>query len=176
MIDYTEMKSPIGTLTFVKDETGAALTGLYMEDQDVLRRPVRWRRAPARFAVETRQLAEYFAGERQRFELALSVGGTPFQLRVWSALRTIPFGRTTSYAAIARSIDKPNACRAVGAANGLNPIAIVVPCHRVIGKAGALVGYGGGLARKKWLLAHEHSLATVHADDRNAVMREHVVG
>jgi methylated-DNA-[protein]-cysteine S-methyltransferase len=175
MTEYTEMKSPIGVLTLVKEDEDAALSGLYMEAQS-LPRHVRRCRSATRFAEETRQLAEYFDGVRQQFDLVLSVQGTPFQRRVWSALRAIPFARTVSYAAIARAIDKPKAFRAVGAANGLNPISIVVPCHRVIGSSGALVGYGGGIARKTWLLSHERSLAAVHADDRNAIVREHVVG
>jgi methylated-DNA-[protein]-cysteine S-methyltransferase len=107
----------------------------------------------ARVAVE--QLREYFAGERLEFDLPLAPRGTPFQLEVWQALRTIPYGATTSYGAIARAIGRPSGFRAVGMANGRNPISIVVPCHRVIGASGALTGYGGGLDRKEWLLALE---------------------
>ena len=104
-----------------------------------------------------RQLEEYFAGTRAEFDLLLAPRGTPFQLRVWEALRSIPPGETTSYGAIAELIGKPTASRAVGAANGKNPISIVVPCHRVIGANGTLTGYGGGLPRKAWLLNHETS-------------------
>jgi methylated-DNA-[protein]-cysteine S-methyltransferase len=107
----------------------------------------------ARLAVE--QLRAYFAGERFEFDLPLAPRGTLFQLQVWEALRTIPYGATTSYGAIAKAIGRPSGPRAVGMANGRNPIAIVVPCHRVIGASGALTGYGGGLDRKEWLLALE---------------------
>jgi len=102
-----------------------------------------------------RQLREYFAGDRHEFDLKLAPRGTDFQLRVWRALWDIPAGTTTSYGAIAEAIGKPTASRAVGAANGRNPISIVVPCHRVIGSNGTLTGYGGGLDRKAWLLNHE---------------------
>jgi len=104
-----------------------------------------------------RQLEEYFAGTRSEFDLPLSPRGTPFQLKVWMALRSIPPGETTSYGAMAEMIGKPTASRAVGAANGKNPISIIVPCHRVIGANGTLTGYGGGLERKAWLLNHETS-------------------
>ncbi len=103
------------------------------------------------------QLAEYFAGERTEFELPLSASGTEFQEAVWRALQGIPYGETVSYGAIAARIGRPSAVRAVGAANGANPIAIVIPCHRVIGADGSLTGYGGGERRKKWLLDHERS-------------------
>lgn len=108
------------------------------------------RDSPAR-----RQLAEYFAGLRHDFDLLLSPSGTEFQRAVWAALETIPFGATCCYSDIAERIGRPRAVRAVGAANGKNPIAIVVPCHRVIGRDGSLTGYGGGLDRKQWLLEHE---------------------
>jgi methylated-DNA-[protein]-cysteine S-methyltransferase len=101
------------------------------------------------------QLDAYFAGERRAFELALAPAGTPFQRDVWAALVAIPYGATTTYGELARAIGRPAAVRAVGAANGANPIAIVVPCHRVIGKDGTLTGYGGGLPRKELLLALE---------------------
>jgi methylated-DNA-[protein]-cysteine S-methyltransferase len=103
----------------------------------------------------SRQLDAYFAGRLRRFELPLSLEGTPFQQRVWSALRDIPFGETRSYAQLAKAIGNPSAMRAVGAANGRNPIAIVVPCHRVIGADGSLTGFGGGIERKKFLLRLE---------------------
>jgi methylated-DNA-[protein]-cysteine S-methyltransferase len=106
--------------------------------------------------VQTRaQLGEYFAGTRRVFELPLAPPGTAFQAQVWRALLKIPFGDTRSYGQLARAIRRPSASRAVGAANGSNPIAIIVPCHRVIGSSGALTGYGGGLEMKRWLLAHE---------------------
>jgi methylated-DNA-[protein]-cysteine S-methyltransferase len=105
------------------------------------------------------QLAEYFAGRRQQFDLPLQPAGTPFQQRVWQALQQIPFGTTASYQEIARAIGQPTACRAVGGANGRNPLPIVIPCHRVIGVRGALVGFSAGLDRKVWLLGHEAAFA-----------------
>jgi O-6-methylguanine DNA methyltransferase len=110
---------------------------------------------PLRQAVD--QLERYFAGERVQFTCPLDLHGTPFQLKVWNALTRIPYGETRSYAEIAREIEHPGAVRAVGAANGANPIAIIVPCHRVIGSNGSLTGYGGGLPTKAWLLALETS-------------------
>jgi len=110
-------------------------------------------RHAARQAVE--ELRAYFAGERFEFDLPLAPRGTSFQLQVWQALRTIPYGRTTSYGAIAREIGRPSGPRAVGLATGRNPIGIIVPCHRVVGSTGALTGYAGGIERKEWLLALE---------------------
>jgi methylated-DNA-[protein]-cysteine S-methyltransferase len=101
------------------------------------------------------QLAEYFAGERTEFDVPLAAVGTPFQQRVWRMLEKIPFGETWSYGQLAARIGRPSASRAVGAANGKNPIGIIVPCHRVIGANGSLTGYAGGMPMKKWLLAHE---------------------
>ncbi len=112
-------------------------------------------RGGAAAAEVTRQLREYFAGARTGFDLPLAPVGTAWQQRVWRALRDIPFGETATYGAIAARLDRPTASRAVGAANGRNPIAIVVPCHRVIGSDRTLTGYAGGLHRKQWLLAHE---------------------
>lgn len=106
-------------------------------------------------AAAATQLAEYFAGTRTTFDLPLAPEGTAFQQGVWRVLSTIPFGATWSYGDVARLIGQPTASRAVGAANGKNPIAIIVPCHRVIGSSGALTGYGGGMAAKQWLLGHE---------------------
>ncbi|WP_048306260.1 methylated-DNA--[protein]-cysteine S-methyltransferase [Halomonas sp. PR-M31] len=103
------------------------------------------------------QLEEYFQGQRQTFDVPLAPEGTVFQQRVWRQLRAIAFGETCSYAAISQKIDSPNSHRAVGAANGRNPVSIIVPCHRVIGSNGQLTGYAGGLARKQWLLCHEQA-------------------
>jgi methylated-DNA-[protein]-cysteine S-methyltransferase len=147
MTIYSELNSPIGTLLLTGD--GDALTGLYMD------REPSGRRDDAALAHARDQLDAYFAGERTRFDIPLAASGTEFQRCVWQALREIPYGETTSYAALAASIGRPDACRAVGLANGRNPISIVVPCHRVIGSSGALTGYGGGIERKRWLLAHE---------------------
>ncbi len=102
-----------------------------------------------------RELAAYFAGRLRRFTIPLAPEGTPFQRAVWAALATIPFGETRSYSDVARAVGRPRAVRAVGAANGRNPLALVLPCHRVIGASGALTGYAGGIDRKEWLLAHE---------------------
>jgi methylated-DNA-[protein]-cysteine S-methyltransferase len=114
-----------------------------------------WRRDDQALHDVREQLDAYFAGERQTFDLPLQMTGTPFQKQVWQGLMAIPYGTTISYAELARRIGRPGASRAVGAANGRNPIGIIVPCHRVIGANGTLTGYGGGLDRKEWLLAHE---------------------
>jgi methylated-DNA-[protein]-cysteine S-methyltransferase len=108
-----------------------------------------------------KQLAEYFASKRSTFDLPLSPDGTDFQRRVWRALETIPFGETWSYGELAKKIGNPTASRAVGAANGQNPLWIIVPCHRVIGADGSLTGYAGGMTAKKWLLAHEQRQQTL---------------
>jgi methylated-DNA-[protein]-cysteine S-methyltransferase len=118
----------------------------------------RWAQGSAVLAETARQLDEYFAGARRRFDLPLAARGNGFQQRVWDALRRIEYGTTTSYGEIARRIGHPDAARAVGAANGANPIPIVVPCHRVIGADGSLTGFGGGLPLKQWLLQHEGAL------------------
>jgi methylated-DNA-[protein]-cysteine S-methyltransferase len=114
-----------------------------------------WRRADEPFAEVRRQLAEYFDGERDEFDVPLEMTGTHFQRRVWRALRQIPYGETTTYGELARRVGRPSASRAVGLANGRNPIAVIVPCHRVIGSDGSLTGYGGGLERKRLLLELE---------------------
>ena len=120
-----------------------------------------WRKDPAPFAGIKAQLAEYFAGRRRTFEVDLDPSGTAFQMRVWAALREIPYGRVVSYQWVAERIGAPNAVRAVGAANGRNPISIIVPCHRVIGKQGGLTGYGGGLDLKQRLLQLENPQASL---------------
>lgn len=112
----------------------------------------------AHLARLERQLGEYFAGRRRQFEVALAASGNPFQTRVWALLQTIGYGQTRAYGALARALDRPGAARAVGLANGQNPIAILVPCHRVIGASGALTGYAGGLPRKRALLELEGAL------------------
>jgi methylated-DNA-[protein]-cysteine S-methyltransferase len=148
---YTQMDSPIGDLLLVGD--GEAL---YRLDMQQGRRPTaidsRWQRRDEAFADVRGQLTEYFEGRRRSFHVPLALGGNSFELRVWEALLEIPYGETVSYGEIARRMGRPDAPRAVGLANGRNPIAVIVPCHRVIGAAGALVGYGGGLERKRLLL------------------------
>jgi methylated-DNA-[protein]-cysteine S-methyltransferase len=143
---------------------GEALTGLHLPRHDggpAALSGTDWREDDAPFRDAIEQLGEYFGGERTNFTLRLRMDGTPFQRLAWEALLTIPFGGTISYAEQARRIGRPGAARAVGAANGRNPIAIVVPCHRVIGSSGTLTGYGGGLPLKEWLLNHEAEMAGV---------------
>jgi methylated-DNA-[protein]-cysteine S-methyltransferase len=153
---WTTITSPIGDLLAVRDEIG--LTHLQLPQG---KRPQRvdaaWTRDDTAFADVRRQLAEYFAGERRAFTVPLHPAGTPFQRRVWAALAEIPYGETTSYGKTAVAIGSPTASRAVGLANGQNPIPVIVPCHRVVGANGSLTGYGGGLDAKRWLLAHEAS-------------------
>lgn len=141
--------SPVGLLTIEGDDV--SVTGIRL---NATGRVTAGRPAGALAELE-RQLAAYFAGTRTCFELPLAPKGTPFQLEVWAALRSIPYGETTTYGRIAKNIGRPDAVRAVGAANGQNPIPIVIPCHRVIGSNGSLTGFGGGLPMKQWLLAHE---------------------
>lgn len=153
---WTACDSPIGPLTLVSDAT--ALVGLYMEGHDPA--PVGsadWIENPDTepFDLTKRQLREYFAGQRQVFDIPLVFEGTEFQQSVWKLLLEIPFGQTTTYGELATKLGKPGASRAVGLANGQNPISIIVPCHRVVGSSGRLTGYAGGLARKQALLAHE---------------------
>ena len=153
---FTEIQSPVGRLRLVADDAG--LRGLAFVDGDDAGRQApdpSWKRDSARLRDVAAQLDAYFAGELQDFDVPLAPEGTEFQRLVWTALRDIPYGETRSYGEIARAVGKPNASRAVGLANGSNPIAIIVPCHRVIGSSGALVGYGGGLPIKEKLLALE---------------------
>ena len=150
---YDTLQSPIGELMLISD--GKSLTGLYMANQKHAARRAKAIRDEALLKRPRARMQAYFAGELRDFELPLAAGGTPFQQRVWRALCDIPYGETISYGELARRIGQPKASRAVGLANGQNPIAIVVPCHRVIGANGSLTGYGGGLERKRWLLAHE---------------------
>ena len=150
MTAYTTIESPIGEILLTGE--GGALTRLYMSPFDI---DPAWERDPAALAEPARQLRVYFAGERTEFALALAAAGTDFQRSVWDLLLGIPYGETTTYGALANALGDPRKVRAVGLANGRNPISIVVPCHRVIGADGSLVGYGGGLERKRTLLAHE---------------------
>lgn len=150
---HSTMPSPIGELTLLADETG--LTGLHMEDRRHPPAEQAWRTDEARFRDAKAQIAAYFAGELRVFDLPLAAVGTPFQRRVWDALLRIAYGETISYGELARQLGDAGASRAVGLANGKNPISIIVPCHRVIGAGGALTGYGGGVERKQWLLEHE---------------------
>ena len=145
-----EMPSPVGPLTLLASEKG--LAGVYFED----RYHGEWTKGESVFLSQAEEeLTEYFAKERTQFEVPLDPVGTDFQLSVWKALFQIPFGEVVSYLHIAEQIDNPKAVRAVGLANGSNPVSIIVPCHRVIGANGKLTGYGGGLDRKRHLLIHE---------------------
>jgi len=148
---YGYMDSPIGRLLLAADQDGLHRIGFATEDW-THQPPADWRRDDAMISEPAAQLRAYFAGELTTFDLTLTFTGTAFQNTVWSALQDIPFGETTSYGALARRINKPKACRAVGAANGANPLPIVVPCHRVIGADGSLTGFGGGIDTKRFLL------------------------
>jgi methylated-DNA-[protein]-cysteine S-methyltransferase len=150
MTYYRIIDSPIGPLTLAGSDR--AMTHLLMVDHAHAPDQAGWRRDDAAFGAAAEQLDEYFAGERTEFGLELELEGTDFQRRVWSALLTIPYGQTRSYGQIAEQIGAPSASRAVGLANGRNPISIIVPCHRVIGGNGKLTGYGGGIDRKRALL------------------------
>ncbi len=153
-IFYSYSASPVGELLLLSSTAGL-LAIRFEEEAKALLPSAEWRCEAEPFHEAIEQLQEYFAGERVDFDLPLAPQGTPFQLKVWKALQKIPYGETISYAELARRIGNPAAVRAVGAANGSNPIPIIIPCHRVIGSNGALVGYGGGLHIKKALLALE---------------------
>jgi len=151
---YTELKSPIGPI-FIEG-TEDAVTGLHLAGHK------HWnglkegsRPSDAAFAEVRAQLDQYFAGDRREFEVSLKLAGTPFQDRVWQALCAIPYGETITYGELACRVGVPSASRAVGAANGRNPVSILVPCHRVVATNGKLTGYGGGLEAKRWLLDWE---------------------
>lgn len=149
---YQIIATPCGPLRLALDEQGLARVDFIEPD---ISAPDDWQEDPASLAPFSQQFAAYFSGRLQRFELPLSLSGTPFQQQVWLALAEIPYGQTRSYGEQAASLGNPTAVRAVGAANGRNPLPIILPCHRVIGSNGALTGYAGGLSRKRWLLEHE---------------------
>lgn len=155
---FSSLPTPIGPLLLTADDDGA-LTAVHLPG----RHPATtgWTRDDDLLAPARDQLAEYFARERTAFDLPLRPRGAPFQLRVWEALRRIPYADTTSYGHLARELGHPGAARAVGAANGRNPLAIVVPCHRVVGSTGGLTGYAGGLERKRALLDLEAGRAAL---------------
>lgn len=157
MITFRLIDSPVGPLLLAADDGGLRRLAFAGPDRPVP--PGRdWREGGHPLLARAEgQLDEYFAGRRQRFELPLAPDGTDFQRAVWRELERIPYGETISYAILARRIGRPHAMRAVGAANGRNPIAIIVPCHRVIGADGSLTGFGGGLPRKRFLLELEAS-------------------
>jgi methylated-DNA-[protein]-cysteine S-methyltransferase len=151
---YSYVESPAGRLLLAGDERGVWLV-MFECGRDAARPAEEWRESRAPLAEAMRQLEAYFRRELRVFDVPLHPVGTEFQLSVWNALPSIPYGSTTSYGELARRIGKPDAVRAVGAANGANPLSIILPCHRVIGGDGKLVGYGGGLPNKRMLLALE---------------------
>lgn len=151
---YRYHDSPIGPLLLAGDGAGLHLLHMHIDGRS-WGLGSDWRPASGELDEVCRQLDEYFAGRRRRFELRLAPQGTAFQQAVWRALLEIPYGQTSSYGQLARCIARPKAVRAVGAANGANPIAVIIPCHRVIGSDGSLTGFGGGLARKELLLRLE---------------------
>ena len=156
-IHWEEADSPLGTFLLAGDGrtvVRVSLPGRWAKE-DV---PAAWTYAPGAMAPATQQLAGYFDGTRRDFDLDFAPSGTPFQLGVWRALRDIPYGETATYRDVAIAVGNPNATRAVGLANNRNPIALLIPCHRVIGADGSLTGYGGGLEMKSWLLDHERAV------------------
>ncbi|MFZ6767940.1 methylated-DNA--[protein]-cysteine S-methyltransferase [Undibacterium sp. Di26W] len=159
-IHYMNMDSPLGPLLLAASDSG--ICGVYFEHHKHFKGSAGWQLNPQHplLLQAVRQLQDYFAGQRQDFDLPLDVSaGTAFQQAVWAGLRQIPFGMTTSYGQLAQHIRQPAAVRAVGAANGRNPISIIIPCHRVIASSGALTGYAGGLENKQALLALENGQA-----------------
>ncbi len=166
---YSLYSSPIGELLLTSD--GEALTGLRMgvhRGKPAKGPEPAWQRNESWFGTIHDQLDAYFHGKRRDFEFPMRMEGTPFQRLVWDGLRTIPYGSTTSYAELASRIGRPGASRAVGSANGRNPIAIIVPCHRVIAADGTLGGFGGGLDRKEWLLEHEGASSRERSESRQS--------
>ncbi|MGE0491140.1 MAG: methylated-DNA--[protein]-cysteine S-methyltransferase [Vulcanimicrobiota bacterium] len=154
-MNYQLMETPLGPLMVAESDRGVARIA-FTEADAPIRPGSDWRQGSLR-SPAVRQLEEYFAGQRQTFEFDLDPQGTPFQLQVWRCLMEIPYGETWSYGQLARHLGRPNASRAVGAANGRNPLPVVVPCHRVIGANGSLTGYAGGLRFKQGLLALEQA-------------------
>jgi len=166
MRTHTVVDSPVGLLTLVDEDAG--LAGLYMTDQRHLPDPSRHgEREDAVLPQLREQLDAYWDGSLQAFSVPLRTTGTLFQSRVWAALSMIPYGETWSYGQLAAEIGQPTASRAVGLANGKNPVGIVVPCHRVVGSSGSLTGYGGGLERKRWLLDHERAMRWRTSNDQD---------
>ncbi|MGI8879720.1 MAG: methylated-DNA--[protein]-cysteine S-methyltransferase [Jatrophihabitans sp.] len=163
---YSTHISPVGELLATAAVVHGPITGLYLPAQN--RHPaVDWVRHEATFAVLWAQLTEYFAGSRKCFDLKLAPAGTPLQEEVWRQLQQIEYGDTVTYSELAASVARPGSPRAIGSANARNPISIVIPCHRVIGRNGSLTGYAGGLPAKQWLLTHEGALdgASTRPDD-----------
>ena len=154
---FDEFTTPIGLLRIAVDAIGLRCVMFENNKYDAPNRN-EWRQDKVVTREAREQLLQYFSGERREFDLKMSLAGTEFQQRTWQTLASIPFGQTWSYADLANRVGSPKAVRAVGAANGRNPLPIVLPCHRVIGSNGTLTGFGGGLPVKKWLLEHESGL------------------
>ncbi|WP_458758166.1 methylated-DNA--[protein]-cysteine S-methyltransferase [Afipia sp. TerB] len=154
-VSYAYLDTPVGRVLVAGDATQLRLIA-FQQGSRIHHPQQTWRHDPAPFAEVFRQLDDYFAGRRTRFSLPLQLGGTPFQNAVWTSLQRIPYGTTITYRDLAAQVGKPAAIRAAGAANGANPLPIVVPCHRVIGSNGSLTGFGGGIEAKRFLLALEH--------------------
>jgi methylated-DNA-[protein]-cysteine S-methyltransferase len=163
---FDRLSTPIGPLMLVSDQDGNLRAALFGESDEIILRQLRKDYGPRGFDLTparnphglTEAVASYFAGQLHAIDdLPVATAGTPFQREVWQALRKIPCGATTSYGKLAEHIGRPAAVRAVGLANGSNPVAVIVPCHRVIGSNGSLTGYGGGIERKRWLLNHEQT-------------------
>ena len=154
VVYYTTFESPVGPLLLAGDSNALQRVSFESSKHSALTQ-AEWKQNRAAFAEVIRQLQAYFRGELKVFDVPLAMEGTDFQLRVWNALRAIPYGETISYAQLAERIGNPKAVRAVGLANGSNPIPIIVPCHRVIGSDGSLTGFGGGLPIKKILIELE---------------------
>jgi methylated-DNA-[protein]-cysteine S-methyltransferase len=167
IVFYRQLSSPLGKLLLTSD--GRALTGLFMTrlaEESAPEMAARWKQDDGPFRGVCEQLAAYFEGEATSFDVPMDAAGTTFQRRVWRELCAIPYGTAISYVELARRIGQPTASRAVGGANGRNPISIIVPCHRVIAADGTLGGYGGGLDRKRWLLDHEAEVLARHPEWR----------
>ena len=156
---FDEFKTPIGMLKIAVDQKILRYV-LFEKNKHKPLRVLDWKKDRSVTRVAREQLLQYFSGERNEFELEISLEGTEFQRRTWQMLANIPYGQTWSYAELAKRVDSPKAMRAVGAANGRNPLPIILPCHRVIGGNGSLTGFGGGLPVKQWLLEHESRLGT----------------
>ena len=183
-IAYHVMSSPVGLLFLARTEAG--LRYLHFMDRRSLKRTIAgfepenpgasWNPSLLGLKPFVDQLEQYFSGDRRTFSLPIDLVGSDFQRQVWGALSVIPFGETRTYGEIARAVGQPRAARAVGLANNQNPVAIIVPCHRVVGTGGALVGYGGGLGRKRWLLDHETRFAPAVGKTRDLFTSERAGG
>lgn len=168
---YTYHKTPIGKILIAGNDSEIRMMS-FPQGSQIRQIEPDWTESKKPFKLAISQLDDYFSGARLQFELPLSPAGTIFQQQVWQALLAIPYGQTTSYGELAKKINRPKASRAVGAANGANPIPIVIPCHRVIGSTGNLTGFGGGIPTKQWLLAHEKKhCPTQNASDPQSAFR-----